>query len=157
MFKPLQCAALSVALATALVALAADPATPSMPPIVNPLPKPDADGQKPRATVMLAHYRYDDILWENDRTAHRIYGLALQAAEPPSSSGIDAWGKSVRWPYMDRQLKTGTQHEYHVEVLDFYDVKTTRGAGGLVVWQDNKLWVSRNWKSYTILKNGPDV
>ena len=80
MFKPLQCAALSVALATALVALAADPATPSMPPIVNPLPKPDADGQKPRATVMLAHYRYDDILWENDRTAHRIYGLALQAA-----------------------------------------------------------------------------
>jgi hypothetical protein len=106
MLKPLHCVALSFALATAVAAFA-EPATTPMPPIVNPLPKPDAAGQKPRATVMLAHYRYDDILWENDRIAHRIYGLALEAAEPPSSSGIDAWGKNVRWPYMDRQLRTG--------------------------------------------------
>ncbi|MFX9318021.1 hypothetical protein ABTO00_19575, partial [Acinetobacter baumannii] len=38
------------------------------------LEKPDAEGQKPRATVSLAPYRFNDILWENDRTAHRIYG-----------------------------------------------------------------------------------
>ena len=156
MLKPLHCVALSFALATAVAAFA-EPATTPMPPIVNPLPKPDAAGQKPRATVMLAHYRYDDILWENDRIAHRIYGLALEAAEPPSSSGIDAWGKNVRWPYMDRQLQTGDQHEYHGEGLDFYDVNTSRGAGGLGIWYDNKLWVSRNWKSYEILQNGPDV
>ena len=131
---------------------------PTMPPIAgSALAKPDAEGQKPRAVAVLAPYRYDDILWENDRTAHRIYGHALEAHEPPSSSGIDAWGKSVRWPYMERQLKTGNQHEYHGEGLDFYDVNTTRGAGGLGVWQDNKLWVSRNWKNYKILKNGPEV
>ena len=130
---------------------------PVMPPVVDPLPRPDAEGLKPRATVMLAPYRYDDILWENDRTAHRIYGHALEAAEPPSSSGIDAWGKAVRWPFMDRQLRTGEQHDFHGEGLDFYDVNTFRGAGGLGVWQDNKLWVSRNWKTYEILRNGPDV
>src|SRR3569832_1171571 len=128
-----------------------------LPPVENPLPRPDAEGQKPRAVVMLAPYRYDDILWENDRTAHRIYGRALEAAEPPSSSGIDAWGKNVRWPYMDRQLHSGDQHRFHGEGLDFYDVGTTRGAGGLGVWYDNKLWVSRNFARYRILKDGPDV
>ncbi len=124
---------------------------------VTPLPKPDAEGQKPRATVVLAPYRFNDILWENDRTAHRIYSRDLEKAEPPSTSGIDAWGKSVRWPYMDRQLKTGDQHANHGEGLDFYDVGTGRGAGGLGVWQDNKLWTSRNWSSWKVIQNGPDV
>src|SRR5882757_11590807 len=81
---------LSIALGVALAApsLVFAQAAAPMPPIVDPLPKPDAEGQKPRATVMLAPYRYDDILWENDRTAHRIYGHALEAVEPPSSSGL---------------------------------------------------------------------
>jgi hypothetical protein len=153
--KPILSIALGVVLAAPSLVFAQ--AATAMPPIIDPLPKPDAEGQKPRATVMLAPYRYDDILWENDRTAHRIYGRALEAAEPPSSSGIDAWGKNVRWPYMDRQLRTGKQHEFHGEGLDFYDVHLTRGAGGLGIWEDNKLWVSRNWRSYQILKNGPDV
>ena len=122
-----------------------------------PLPKPDAEGQKPKAAVVLAPYRFNDILWENDRTAHRIYSRDLEKAEPPSTSGIDAWGKSVRWPYMDRQLKTGDQHQNHGEGLDFYDVGTGRGAGGLGVWQDNKLWTSRNWASWKLIQNGPDV
>jgi hypothetical protein len=123
----------------------------------KPLEKPDAEGQKPRAAVVLAPYRFNDILWENDRTAHRIYSRDLEKAEPPSTSGIDAWGKSVRWPYMDRQLKTGDQHANHGEGLDFYDVGTGRGAGGLGVWRDNKLWTSRNWSSWKMIQNGPDV
>jgi hypothetical protein len=105
--------------------------------------------------VVFAPYRYGDILWENDRTAHRIYGRALEAAEPPSGSGIDAWGKNVRWPYMDRQLRTGHQHDDQGEGLDFYNVKTFRGAGGLGIWHDNKLWTSRNYARYRILENGP--
>jgi hypothetical protein len=110
-----------------------------------------------RAAVVHAAYRYDDLLWENDRTAHRIYGHALEAAEPPSSSGIDAWGKKVRVPFADRQLRGGDQHANHGEGLDFYNVHTARGAGGLGIWQDNKLWTSRNYVRYRILKNGPDV
>jgi hypothetical protein len=155
---------LAAAAALALPVLARAPVqaqTPpqaALPPVVTPaLATPDAEGQKPRAVAVYAPYRYDDILWENDRTAHRIYGPALETYEPPSTSGIDAWGKLVRWPFMERQLKTGKQHDFHGEGLDFYDVNTFRGAGGLGVWQDNKLWVSRNWKSYEILKTGGDV
>jgi rhamnogalacturonyl hydrolase YesR len=111
----------------------------------------------PRATVRFAPDRSDDLLWENDRTAHRIYGPALEKLEPPSSSGIDVWGKRVRWPFMDRQLKTGTYHNDQGEGSDFYNTRTSRGIGGLGIWQDNKLWTSRNFKTYRILSNGPEV
>ena len=127
----------------------------ALPPIEKPLPP--ARDTKARAAVTLADYRYDDLLWENDKTAHRIYGHALEAAEPPSGSGIDSWGKNVAWPFADRQLRTGDQHAYHGEGLDFYNVGTGRGAGGLGIWHDNKLWTSRNYRAHRILRNGPDV
>ena len=130
---------------------------PVMPPISGPIAPPTGDAARPRASVALAPYRFDDLLWENDRIAHRIYGRALETEQPPSSSGIDAWGKNVRWPFMERQLHTGDQHNYHGEGLDFFEVGTTRGSGGLGIWYDNKLWVSRNYRSYRILQNGPDV
>lgn len=116
--------------------------------------EPAPTSREPAAVVVLASYRYDDLLWENDRTAHRIYGHALEAAEPPSGSGIDAWGKSVAWPYADRQLRTGDQHANHGEGLDFYNVGTSRGAGGLGIWYDNKLWTSRNYVRHRILESG---
>ncbi|KQU49873.1 glycosyl hydrolase family 88 [Sphingomonas sp. Leaf339] len=128
-----------------------------MPRITLPLTPPPVDQRAARASVKFAPYRFDDLLWENDRTAHRIYGPALQREEPPSSSAIDAWGKNVEWPFMERQLKTGKQHDYHGEGIDFYNAGTTRGAGGLGIWYDDKLWVSRNWTEYRILKDGPDT
>ncbi|HEX8301386.1 glycoside hydrolase family 88 protein [Sphingomonas sp.] len=126
-----------------------------MPKITLPL-TPPAD-RSARASIKFAPYRFDDLLWENDRTAHRIYGPALEKEEPPSTSGIDAWGKNVAWPFMERQLRTGKQHDYHGDGIDFYNVGTTRGAGGLGIWANNKLWASRNWAKYRILKDGPDV
>lgn len=147
---------LASALATAQLRAAPDN-PPTMPPVHGALAAPAGADREPRATVSFAPYRYGDILWENDRTAHRLYGEPLEAAEPPSTSGMDAWGKNVRWPFMERQLRTGDQHAYHGEGLDFYNVNTFRGAGGLGIWQDNKLWVSRNYRGYKILKNGPDV
>jgi len=136
-------------------AIAQDSTAPVMPHVEKPLPAPT--DRSPRAAVQLAPYRYDDLLWENDRTAHRIYGRALEAAEPPSGSGIDSWGKNVPWAFADRQLRTGDQHGYHGEGMDFYNVGTGRGAGGLGIWFDNKLWASRNYRSYRILQNGPDA
>jgi rhamnogalacturonyl hydrolase YesR len=135
----------------------AAPGQPTPPKMIYRMVPPPVGQDKPRATVRYAPERYDDILWENDRTAHRIYGPALEQFEPPSTSGIDAWGKSVRHPFMTRQLRTGDQHAYHGEGIDYYNVKTYRGAGGLGVWDGGKLWVSRNWKSYKILKDGPDA
>jgi hypothetical protein len=116
------------------------------------LPAPDS--RDARAAVVHADYRFDDLLWENDRTAHRIYAHALEAAEPPSGSGVDSWGKNVRWPFADRQLRSGDQHSYRGEGLDFYNVGATRGAGGLGIWHDNKLWTSRNYVRHRILSAG---
>lgn len=126
-----------------------------LPAVDKPLPPPPS--RQAAAVVQLASYRYDDLLWENDRTAHRVYGHALEAHEPPSGSGVDAWGKNVVWPFTERQLKSGDQHGYHGEGLDFYNVGTTRGAGGLGIWYDNKLWTSRNFVRHRILKSGGDV
>jgi hypothetical protein len=149
-------------LIAAAAALLAAPATAQETPQPGPLPPidkplPPAPDKTPRASVMLAGYRYGDLLWENDRTAHRIYGRPLEAHEPPSGSGIDSWGKNVAWPFMDRQLRSGDQHGFHGEGLDYYNVGTGRGAGGLGIWHDNKLWTSRNYRSYRILRNGPDA
>jgi hypothetical protein len=134
----------------ALIALA-------LPPLAHAEQLTPPTTREAQAHVELAPYRYDDVLWENDRTAHRIYGHALEAAEPPSGSGIDAWGKSVRWPFMARQLHSGDQHAEHGEGLDFYDVRTGRGAGGLGIWYDNKLWTSRNYRTVRILNPGPKI
>ncbi|MDR7333817.1 glycoside hydrolase family 88 protein [Roseateles asaccharophilus] len=118
---------------------------------------PTAEERVPRAVARHAPDRADDLIWENDKVAHRIYGPALQKAEPPSGSGIDAWAKKVRWPFMDRQLKTPNYHDDHGEGLDFYGVGGSRGVGGLGIWFDDKLWVSRNWASHQILQSGSDV
>ncbi|MDV3457797.1 DUF4861 family protein [Sphingomonas sp. HF-S4] len=149
--RPLAAALLLLPLSLA----AQDAPQPRLPAIDKPLP-PAAD-RTARANVMLADYRYGDLLWENDRTAHRVYGHALEAHEPPSGSGIDAWGKNVAWPFMDRQLKSGDQHGFHGEGIDHYNVGTGRGAGGLGIWLDNKLWTSRNFVRHRILRNGPDT
>lgn len=123
--------------------------------VENQLPPPKS--KKAAAVALVASYRFGDLLWENDKTAHRIYGHALEAAEPPSGSGVDSWGKNVVWPFADRQLRTGDQHAFHGEGLDFYNVGTTRGAGGLGIWQDNKLWTSRNYVRERIRKSGGNV
>ena len=142
-------ATMAFLLAVAPAIAAATQEAPDMPAVAGSLPPPP--DREPGAAVVRADYRYDDLLWENDRTAHRIYGHALEAAEPPSGSGIDSWGKNVRWPFADRQLRSGDQHSYRGEGLDFYNVGSTRGAGGLGIWHDNKLWTSRNYVSHRIL------
>lgn len=142
----------SALLIAAAPSLAQDASAPEMPASAGSLPPPPS--RAPAAAVVVADYRYDDLLWENDRTAHRIYGHALEAAEPPSGSGIDSWGKNVGWPFADRQLRSGDQHSYRGEGLDFYNVGTGRGAGGLGIWHDNKLWTSRNYVRHRILSAG---
>ena len=57
---------------------------------------------------------------------------------------------------MVRQL----DRNYHAdsgEGLDFYSVGTSRGAGGLGIWYDNKMWTSRNYASHRILQSGGSV
>ncbi|VXB39853.1 glycoside hydrolase family 88 protein [Brevundimonas sp. G8] len=140
----------------ATAALSYDPAGLNRPSTIERLTPPTAEEQRPRAVARFAPDRFDDLLWENDRVAHRIYGPTLEGREPPSGSGIDVWAKRVRYPFMDRQLKFPNYHTDRGEGLDYYDVGRGRGAGGLGVWQDNKLWTSRNFKTYRIEETGGD-
>ena len=137
-------------------ALSYDPSALNRPSTIEPLESPPEDQRRPRAVARFAPDRLDDLLWENDRVAHRIYGPTLEAREAPSGSGIDVWAKRVRYPFMDRQLKFPNYHVDRGEGLDYYDVGRGRGAGGLGIWYDNKLWTSRNFSTYQIDKTGGD-
>jgi hypothetical protein len=126
------------------------------------LPRPaetDANPGGSRAFAMFVPQRKDDVAWENDRIAFRVYGPALQRDEPPplSGSGIDVWAKSTRRMVIIDWYQTDAYHADHGEGLDFYKVGETRGCGGLGVWAGDKLHVSGCWQEHKILKSGPDA
>ena len=106
--------------------------------------------------------RYDDIAWENDRIAHRMYGMALNSPEAGGErlrgSGIDVWGKRVTYPIIDRWYAKG-HDQFHKdedgEGLDLYSIGGSRGAGGTGVWDGTKLWTSDNFVKAQVLSNGP--
>lgn len=101
--------------------------------------------------------RHDDIGWESDRIAHRMYGPALETwkAEPLTSSGIDVWIKRTRGLVVNHMYGTMKFFETNGVSQDDYKVGKTRGDGGLGIWQDGKLYVSKNWRTYKIITTGP--
>ena len=130
------------------------------------------------------HYpeRVDDIAWENDRTAYRAYGPALQA-KGERAFGYDAWVKRVPGLVVEQryanELNPDTQAEiarlrkerkydeanelyhsvsYHVDHgngLDCYKVGPTLGCGTAALMQGDVLLYPYCWKEYEILENGP--
>ena len=101
--------------------------------------------------------RMDDIAWENDRIAHRIYGPALEHnPKEHSGSGIDVWVKSVRYPVINEWYKSNKYHKNRGTGLDFYEVGLSRGDGGLGIWDNGKLYNSKDWIDHKILDLGPD-
>ena len=117
-----------------------------------------------RAWARYVPERLDDFAWENDLIGHRTYGQALAEPAPAGSdkevlvtSGIDVWFKRVKYPVIERWYNKGHEH-YHTdqgEGLDMYSVGRSRGAGGVGIWDGQKLDVSRNYRSWKILANGP--
>ncbi|MGH8024965.1 MAG: DUF4861 family protein, partial [Limisphaerales bacterium] len=101
--------------------------------------------------------RHDDFAWESDRIAHRMYGPALETwkAEPLTSSGIDVWGKRTRNLIINRMYGTMNFFDTNGPAQDDYKVGKTRGCGGLGIWSDGKLRVSKNWRTWKIITTGP--
>lgn len=101
--------------------------------------------------------RHDDFAFESDRLAHRMYGQDLETwkTEPLISSGVDVWAKRTRRLVINDWYLTDDYHHDHGEGADLYSVKTSRGCGGLGVWNAGKLMVSRNFKHSRVLANGP--
>lgn len=108
--------------------------------------------------------RLDDFAWENDKIAHRTYGPALAAPDEPKrgkevlvTSGLDIWSKRVNYLIVDRWYNKGHDHYHHDEGegMDMYNVGTSRGCGGTGVWDGQKLYVGRNYKTWNVIANGP--
>lgn len=110
--------------------------------------------------------RTDDYAWENDKVAFRTYGPVAQqmkeAGDPAGtlSSGIDCWLKRVDYPVINKWYKkhttgAGSYHKDTGEGYDPYHVGVSRGCGGLGVWMDDSLFVSKNFTAYQTLENGP--
>jgi hypothetical protein len=111
--------------------------------------------QPARACARYVPQAFDDVAWENDRIAFRVYGPALEK-EQKTGSGIDVWVKSTHALVIDRWYKADDYRRDHGEGLDFYSVGESRGCGGLGIWNGKSLAVSRVWKTHKILVSGPD-
>jgi hypothetical protein len=129
--------------------------------------EPVATATPPEAPCVYARpvpERFDDMAWENDRIAHRMYGAALNGpaaaavGEKLRGSGIDVWAKRVTYPIVDRWYAKG-HDQFHQdgegEGLDLYSIGGTRGAGGTGVWDGTKLWTSDNYAHAQVFSNGP--
>ncbi len=113
--------------------------------------------QPPRVHIRHDEPR-DDIAWENDRGAWRIYGEGLKkTSSAMSSSGIDVWQKKTRALIVDKWYDKG-HDSYHVDTgdgADFFDVGETLGAGGTAIWQNDTMYRADNFKAWKIVANGP--
>ena len=101
--------------------------------------------------------RYDDFAWENDRIAHRMYGKALETwqQEPLTSSAVDVWTKRVRRLVINDWYMLDNYHADNGDGGDFYSAGPTRGCGGSGIWENGKLFVSRNFIDTRVIANGP--
>jgi len=101
--------------------------------------------------------RHDDFAWESDRIAHRVFGKALETwqAEPLTSSGYDVWIKRTRSLVINDIYRTMDFFDTDGPAQDDFKVGKTRGDGGLGIWKDGKLDVSKNWRNYKVITTGP--
>jgi hypothetical protein len=124
--------------------------------------------------------RVDDVAWENDRTAYRVYGPALQQSGE-KAYGIDVWVKNTPDLEVEKRYRTElsnhskilelrkenkndeaadleeatTYHFDHGYGLDCYKVGPTLGCGAPALMENGKLLMPYCYKTYEILDNGP--
>ena len=100
----------------------------------------------------------DDMAWESDRIAFRIYGEGLKRTPSAmSSSGIDVWLKRTRDLILEKWYAKG-HDAYHLDTgegADFFDVGTTLGVGGTALWLGDTIHRADNFKAHRIIANGP--
>lgn len=124
--------------------------------------------------------RVDDIAWENDRGAYRLYGPALQRNKE-RAFGNDVWVKNTpdlevekrykveldNHPAIEQLKKAGKMEEaqameeattYHFDHgygLDCYKVGPSLGCGAPALMDGDKIVFPYCYKDYKILDNGP--
>lgn len=116
---------------------------------------------KPAAFARVVPERKDDLAWENDFGAYRIYGPALANSPEGENSGIDVWFKRVPYPVMDRWYADDLagRHSYHdpkgPDGYDGFKVGATRGGGGTALWENDAMLLAGVYRTAKILSAGP--
>ncbi len=104
--------------------------------------------------------RMDDMAWENDRSAYRAYGPALEKSGE-RAFGYDIWTKSVSHPVINQRyhdhIDNGISfHVDHGEGMDVYAVGPTLGGGtAALINDDGEIVYPYCYRDYEILDNGP--
>lgn len=139
---------------------------------VQPQPADDADTL---ACGAFYAYRKDDLAWENDRSAYRAFGPALQNSGE-RAYGYDVWTKSVPYPVVcfryemnclpqrhghaastaGRKVAPLSFHIDHGTGMDRYAVGPTLGCGTDALLNDSgRIVYPWCFSQYAILDNGP--
>jgi hypothetical protein len=86
-----------------------------------------------------------------------MYGAALETweKEPLTSSAVDVWLKRTRRLVINDWYMVDDYHRDHGEGADFYSAGKSRGCGGIGIWRDRKLVVSKNFRDTRMIANGP--
>lgn len=127
--------------------------------------QPQPDNSERTTHSRLVPERIDDYAWENDLVAFRTYGPEAQRLVDEKqkggtlTSGLDCWLKRVKYPVIDKWYKKyvdgGSYHKDDGEGYDPYHVGASRGCGGIGVWKNDSLYVSKNFVNYRKLAEGP--
>ncbi len=97
----------------------------------------------------------NDIAWENDRTAYRMYSSVLLKSEPSTGNGVDLWQKKRAEPVIDDMYSLSNYHSESDYGVDAFNVNGLRlGNGGVSHVVDGKLAVHNPHDECTIVENG---
>lgn len=127
------------------------------------------------ASGALYKQREDDIAWENDRCAYRVYGPALQRSGE-KAYGIDIWVKNTPELVVPERYRLNSEggmlkhanpvkgdslllnRSFHVDHgydYDPYMVGATLGCGAPAILLGDSLLMPYCYRDYEILDNGP--
>ncbi len=125
-------------------------------------------------------WRVDDFTWENDLTAYRAYGPALQKTGE-KAFGFDVWLKSVpqlvvadryekvdQANHLEKELRAkgltaeadsvkreNSLHLDHGNGLDCYNVGPTLGCGTPAIMLGDSIVMPYCYQTYKVMDNGP--
>jgi pectinesterase len=102
----------------------------------------------------------EDVGWENDRIAFRVYGSTLAGNV---DNGTDVWTKRVRTPIVAKWYKESegslpgkdTYHQDRGEGADFFSVGRTLGAGSAGILWNGMLVQPGLFTHHRVIANGP--
>lgn len=114
---------------------------------------------EPRVYGRLFRERADDMTWENEHSAYRAYGPALQK-NGERGFGYDVWTKSVGYPVIEKRYYLNnfegiSFHKDHGEGMDPYTVGPTLGGGTAALLVGDDILYPWCFTDFEVLDNGP--